>query len=348
MTQKSKKNNHISHLIRIAVAVAALYFAFKGESFRSIAKIFSGLSINIFLAAIVLNIIGQLVFVFRWLVLLRAQHIKLDYLPALKLHFLGLFYNNCLPGAIGGDVLRAWYVTKHTERKIEAALSVIVDRTIGFACTITMIFLAYWLIPAGESEAKLQFSTQFDPVSLAIKLLLGILILVVLLVIVLIIMYKIRKFRPILLKYAFIFAIKWKIWVGRIATAIKLYCSKPFTLLVAIILSFTCQAIPVFGLYLVGKNLGIEAHIKYYYVFFPLSWVIGAIPISVGGAGVMELGLKGLFGQVAKVTETQGLILALTQRFTWLLTSIPGVIIHLTGKHLPDKKEIEAGIKTPI
>ncbi len=62
----------------------------------------------------------------------------------------------------------------------------------------------------------------------------------------------------------------------------------------------------------------------------------------------MELGLKGMFGQVAQVTETQGLILALTQRFTWLLTSIPGVIIHLLGKHLPNKKEMELEIKTPV
>jgi uncharacterized protein (TIRG00374 family) len=341
LAQKSKKNKHISHLIRIVIAVAALYFAFKGESFRNIAKIFSGLSINIFIAALVLNVVGQLVFVFRWLVLLRAQRVKLDYLPALKLHFLGLFYNNCLPGAIGGDVLRAWYVTMHTEKKIEAALSVVVDRIIGFACTIAMVFLAYWLIPTGQTEAKLQFSAQFGSLSLILKLLLGLVILVVLAVIVLAIMYKIRKLRPILMKYAFVFALKWKMWVGRITTAIKLYCSKPLTLLLAVVLSFICQAIPVYGLYLVGKNLGIEAHIKYYYIFFPLSWVIGSIPISVGGAGVMELGLKGMFGQVAKVTETQGLILALTQRFTWLLTSIPGVIIHLTGKHLPDSKRLE-------
>jgi uncharacterized membrane protein YbhN (UPF0104 family) len=236
----------------------------------------------------------------------------------------------------------------HTDKKIEAALSVLIDRIIGFSCTIALVFLAYWLIPTGDTEAKLQFSTQFNPISLILKLLIGIVIIVILAAVVLTIMYKTRKLRPILLKYAFIFALKWKIWVGRIKTAVKLYCSKPLTLLLAIILSFTCQAIPVFGLYLVGKNLGIESHIKYYYIFFPLSWVIGAIPISVGGAGVMELGIKGMFGQVAKVTETQGLILALTQRFTWLLTSIPGVIIHLTGKHLPDKKEMELEIKTPV
>jgi uncharacterized protein (TIRG00374 family) len=235
-------------------------------------------------------------------------------------------------------VLRAWYVTKHTEKKIEAALSVVVDRTIGFACTIAMVFLTYWLIPGGESEAKLQFSAQFNPVSLAIKLFLGLVILIVLAVIVLTIMYKTRKLRPILLKYAFLFALRWKLWIGRVFEAIKLYCRKPFTLLLAIILSFTCQAIPVYGMYLVGKNLGIEAHIKYYYVFFPLSWIIGAIPISVGGAGVMELGIQGMFNAIGVFDKIP--TLAITQRLTWILTSIPGVVIHLTGKHLPGEKEI--------
>jgi len=72
-----------------------------------------------------------------------------------------------------------------------------------------------------------------------------------------------------------------------------------------------------------------------------LSWVIGVIPISVGGAGVMELGLKGLFSQVAQVTTELGLGLGLAQRIIWLLTSIPGVIIHITGKHLPKEQRIE-------
>ncbi|MFA5293711.1 MAG: lysylphosphatidylglycerol synthase transmembrane domain-containing protein [Phycisphaerae bacterium] len=332
----SKKTKHISHLIRIVVAVAALYFAFRGESIKDIVGNFSKLSIFVIFASIALNIAGQLVFVFRWLVLLRAQGITIKYWSALKLHFLGLFYNNCLPGAVGGDALRAWYVTMHTDKKIEAALSVLVDRAIGMACTIAMIFLAYWLIPAGDSGTHLQFGTQFNLVSLIVKLTLGVLILVVLAAIILFIMFKTRKFRPILFKYMFIFMLKYKMWISRVVTAVKLYCSKPFTLLLAVILSFTCQALPVYGLYLVGRNLGIEAHIKYYYIFFPLSWIIGIIPISVGGAGVMELGLKGLFGQVAQVTTEQGLGLALAQRIIWLLTSIPGVIIHITGKHLPN------------
>ena len=344
MTQKSKKTRHFSHLIRVLIAIGALYFAFKGESVRDIVKVFGNLNILVFLAAVALYAAGNLVFVLRWLMLLRTQGIHVDYWPALKLHLLGLFYNNCLPGSVGGDLLRAWYVTKHTDKKIEAAMSVFVDRAIGMACTIAMVFLTYWLMPKGGMETQFTLGADFNFLSLSVKLLLVIVVIVLLAAIVLAVMYSSRKLRPVLFKYAFVLSIKWKLWLGRIITAVKLYCCKPFILLLAVMLTFICQSMPIYGLYLVGKNLGIEAHLRYYFMFFPLSWIIGIVPISVGGAGVMELGLKGLFGKVAQVTETQGLILALAQRFTWLIISIPGVIVHLTGKHLPDEAEIEKEI----
>ena len=332
----AKKSKHISHLIRVVVAVGALYFAFKGESVRNIVRDFGSLNILIFIVAIFFNIAGNLIFVLRWLILLRAQGVYISYWPALKLHMLGLFYNNCLPGSVGGDALRAWYVTMHTEKKIEAAMSVFVDRAIGLTCTIAMVFLTYWLMPKGGKDTQFTLGADFSIASLSLKLLLSVLAIAVLAAIVIAVMYFSRKLRPILLKYAFVFSIRWKIWSGRVIQAILLYCSKPFTLLLAVVLTFICQALPIYGLYLVGDNLGIQANIRYYFMFFPLSWIIGIIPISVGGAGVMELGLKGLFGKVAQVTTEQGLGLAIAQRLIWLLTSIPGVIIHITGKHLPD------------
>jgi glycosyltransferase 2 family protein len=331
----SVKSKHLSHLIRFLIAAAALYFAFKGESVKNIIRDFGGLNIFIFIIAILLNVVGNLIFVLRWLLLLRTQGVYVSYWPALKLHMLGLFYNNCLPGSVGGDALRAWYVTKHTNKKIEAAMSVFVDRAIGMACTIAMVFLSYWLMPKGSKETQFTLGADFSLASLAIKFLLASVLMIIIAAIVIAVMYTSRKLRPILFKYIFIFSIKWKLWFDRILQAIKLYCCSPLILLLAVVLTFICQSLPIYGLYLVGKDIGIPANIRYYFMFFPLSWIIGVIPISVGGAGVMELGIKGLFGKVSQVTTEQGLGLALAQRLIWLITSIPGVIIHLTGKHLP-------------
>ena len=67
------------------------------------------------------------------------------------------------------------------------------------------------------------------------------------------------------------------------------------------LLTFACQGVFIIGVWLVGKNIGVEAHFKYYFIFFPLSWVIGSLPISVGGAGVTEWWLKDIFVRVCGV-----------------------------------------------
>ncbi|MEN6385458.1 MAG: lysylphosphatidylglycerol synthase transmembrane domain-containing protein [Phycisphaerales bacterium] len=337
MAEVTKKNKHTMNIIRLLVAAGAFYLAFRGVDMKQMFVNFSKLKPIVIAAAIVMSLAGQLVFVFRWLLLLKIQDISIKYVQAMKLHFVGLYYNICLPSSVGGDALRMWYVTKHTDKKMEAALSVLVDRIMGMICTFMIIFVAYWFMPGGDTKLKF----EFDIIPTLIKAVLAVVILFVLAGITLFAMYKIRRFRPILFKYGFIFMLKWKMWSSRFITAIKLYCSKPFTLLFALALGFTCQALPITALYLVGRNLGIEANLKYYFIFFPLSWIMGIIPISIGGAGVVELGLREMFSKVAAVTSEQGLGLGLAQRIIWLLTSIPGVIIHISGKHLPEEERIE-------
>lgn len=89
------------------------------------------------------------------------------------------------------------------------------------------------------------------------------------------------------------------------------------------------------GFWFLGRNIGIETSIKYYYVFFTLVWVIGAVPVSVAGAFVVEGVLAVLFVTMAHVPEADAGALALLQRFVWLLASLPGAVIHLMGAHLP-------------
>ncbi len=59
------------------------------------------------------------------------------------------------------------------------------------------------------------------------------------------------------------------------------------------------------------------------------------MPVSIGGAVVVEGMLMVLFINIAGVAEDSALALALSQRFVWILTSLPGAVIHLTGAHLP-------------
>ena len=59
------------------------------------------------------------------------------------------------------------------------------------------------------------------------------------------------------------------------------------------------------------------------------------MPVSIGGAGVMEWWLKYCSSRFAAVAPEAAWRLALCQRIIWMLTSLPGAVIHMSGFHLP-------------
>jgi uncharacterized membrane protein YbhN (UPF0104 family) len=95
------------------------------------------------------------------------------------------------------------------------------------------------------------------------------------------------------------------------------------------------QLLTITGFWFLGRNIGVDVSIKYYYVFFTLTWVLGAVPISIGGVAVVEFSLVALFIKFAGVSKEAAAALALCQRAVWMLASLPGAAIHLMGAHLP-------------
>jgi hypothetical protein len=332
---KSKRSRYISYLLRISVAALALYLTFRGEDLAKIADVLLGINFWIFAASLALWVLSQVVFVTRWYLLMRTQSIHIGYWTAFNLNLLGIFYNNCLPTSIGGDLIRAWYVTTHTDKKLEAALSVLVDRFIGLAGTVIMAFCCYWFIPVDEQKERLSLSlnlnlsqslNEYKWISAAI----GIVFALVLLVFI-----SNAKSRNMLRKVFRLFCEKGKIFLQKTNNAIRIYCSKIFTLILALLLTFLCQAIFILGMWLIGREIGIDVPMKYYFVFFPIAWIVGSLPVSIGALGIWEGTLKLLFGKVAAGLDEQVLALASYHRILWLIGSLPGVVIHLLGAHLP-------------
>jgi len=332
---KSKKSKYISYLLRISVAAGALYLTFRGEDLAKIADVLLGINFWIFAASLALWVLSQVVFVARWCLLMRIQSIHIGYWKAFNLNLLGVFYNNCLPTAIGGDLVRAWYVTTHTDKKVEAALSVLVDRFIGLAGTIIMAFCCYWFIPVDGQKERLTFSFNLNLSQIWneykwIFAAVGMAFAIVLLAFV-----SNAGGRNLLRKTFRLVDEKGKIFLQKTNNAIRIYCSKIFTLVLALFLTFLCQAIFILGMWLIGREIGIDVPMKYYFVFFPIAWVVGSLPVSIGALGIWEGTLKLLFGKVAAGLDEQVLALVSYHRILWLIGSLPGVVIHLLGAHLP-------------
>jgi len=332
---KAGKNRYISYIFRFAVAAAALYLAFRKEDLGGVVKVISGLNLWIFAASLALYVIAQLIFALRWSLLLWVQSIKIGYWPAVRLHFLGLFYNNCLPTSVGGDLLRAWYVTRHTDKKLEAVLSVFVDRVVGLTGMLLMVFFFYWFIPVDGQRQRFEFSYRFNFLQRLNDYRWFLVGIVAAFAIVIIVFISSGKGRDLLCRsYRFVYG-NAVVVLRRSRMAVRIYYSKMWVVICAMLLTFCLQGLCIVAMWLIGREIGVTAHIKYYFIFFPLSWLLGMLPISVGGLGITEGGLKVMFVRLCGVSGKHALVLALGQRLIWLFGSLPGAVVHLVGAHLP-------------
>jgi uncharacterized protein (TIRG00374 family) len=270
----------------------------------------------------------------RWWLLLRTQFIFIAFWAAVRLYFLGWFYNNFMPSSLGGDLIRAWYVTKHTEKKLQAVLSVFVDRVIGLFSTLIIAVFFYSFFLRGEGTVITHRSRDglFKSVVEYRGTLLWMFVVIAAIFGVLLLHRRGRAMLGETWSYIYVRVVKV---IEKLKDATILYCSRPWTILAAFGLTVFVQLLTITGFWFLAVNMGITASIKYYYVFFTLTWVLGAIPVSIGGAVVVEGSLVILFTQFAGIEEPAAWAIALCQRVVWMLASLPGAVIHLTGAHLP-------------
>jgi uncharacterized protein (TIRG00374 family) len=331
--------------LRIGVAVLAMYLAGRDVNWGRTWEIVKGLNLGILAVALLLLFANQTIVATRWYLLLRLQSIDIGLIPAIKLTFLGFSYNNFLPSSVGGDVLRAWYVTKHTPKRLEAVLSVFIDRLIGLSGLFLSAITAYLLFPKTTVAENLTLTSKSLP-DLLTKYKWVIFALSAAIAAIFIVAVLLPKTRR-LLKLGYTYTITTgKHILVKLSKAAFLYCCRPMWMLGFLAMTLFCQTIFVFGLWLVGRELGITVGFVYYLVFIPISWVIGMLPISIGGFGVVEGALVLLFVQLAGVNRDNAFAMAICQRFLFWAVSLPGLFIHMVGAHVPE--EFSVDYKEPV
>jgi len=339
--EEVRKKRHASFIFRVVVAGGAILWVFHGQDWGELARVFLRLDPWYFALSLAVFILAQVIIAVRWWLLLRAQAIHIAVTTAVRLFFLGLFYNNVMPGSVGGDLLKAWYVTKHTEKRLAGALSVFVDRLIGLFGLVVMAIFTWALFVRGELRAAAEVEPADGENWLSRNA--GTLRWVGLagaVVVFLVLMHPHTRAR---LKLAA--SRGWARAVGLLREtreAIVLYCSRPWTLVWALILTFIAQSMVIVAFWLLGRNLTIEAGLQHYFVIFPVMWVIAAVPVSIAGLGILEAGTVEMFTFLTGAAASKVLALAFCQRFVWVLASLPGGLIHLLGAHLPREISVDA------
>ena len=146
------------HILQLAVTVALLIWVFHDPAKRAQMGIALRAADYQWVAlAIAAYILVEVAAAIRWQILLKVQDIHLS-LPRMSgLFFIGMFYNQFLPGGTGGDIMKTYLLLKETPTKMGALLAVIFDRLIGLVALIsitgTLIALRFhWLSQTPETK----------------------------------------------------------------------------------------------------------------------------------------------------------------------------------------------------
>jgi uncharacterized protein (TIRG00374 family) len=91
------------------------------------------------LAVYMTSIVGTFI---RWYFLVRVIEPRFTLRPTLLLGSIGMVFNLVIPGAVGGDLIKAAYLVRMHIRKTQAVASMVIDRILGLLALFVLAAIA--------------------------------------------------------------------------------------------------------------------------------------------------------------------------------------------------------------
>jgi uncharacterized membrane protein YbhN (UPF0104 family) len=229
----------------------------------------------------------------RWWVLLRTVSVRLPLLTAWRLTLVGLFFNLFLPGAVGGDAVKAVYASRVAPdgRKIEAVTTVLIDRVLGLGTLLLLGIVGACLVPVIAPDDP-GLNRVVAPILAWVK---GAWVWI-----------AVGSLGAAL---GLIGLLWWRrrdsagaagdsggqSLARRMAKTLAIAASSPGALASVIGLSALAHLLAIAAIFIVGRALGGElGAIQHIYVV-PLGFIINAIPGTPGGIGIGEAAFEKLY-----------------------------------------------------
>lgn len=267
---------------------------------------------ELILLSILINMFLSVVVAYRLKLLMSGQKIILSIKDAVYLTFIGYFFNNFLPTAIGGDLAKAYYASKKTNNKAASYAAVLADRILGLIATLLVALIGILFIGKTLDNKFILWSVPV--LFLFVVIMMGLLL------------KKNNRIEDAALEKKGLFqTIKSKIL--KLYIAMNLYRNHPVIMIKGIVLSIFLQAGSIVSVYVFILSIGGYMDIFKLFFIIPLVWAVSMIPLSVNGLGVRENGfvvlLQGFIGRDKAIT------IALLWLGLIMLYSFIGWILHL-------------------
>lgn len=260
--------------------------------------------------------------------MLKIQQVRLSLWQSIKLTFAGNFFNFALPGMTGGDLIKAYYITRFTHRKTEAVTTVFLDRVVGLSSLVLM---------AGAMIIFTRDPSQFRQLAAMLG------VICAALAVGGVVVFS-RRVRRVLRLSALVDRLPMSAQLHRIGQATLAVRGHKTLVTLSLLITLVLQTIVIVSATVMARDaLAMQGSFTHFFIYVAIGFLISAVPISPPQAvGVMEFFYIQFFTYGGLNSASQAVALALAVRLIQLFWSLPGVLVPLFGAHLPNRVELEA------
>jgi len=272
--RKHKKliNTALRIIISLGLIIYLIMTQFK--DFKTIASTLKDISILLILLSAATHFYGIWITAFRWQTLLKTQGVRLSLLSLSSSTLVGQFFNNFLPTSIGGDVYRAYDVSKKSNFPMSSSVSIlVVERLSGIIASGVFATVALFL-----------GFTAIGGKSIVIPII--IFLAVSIFIFFLILNPNILGLHKLAKKIKFLQKILDKL--SNVYNTFLSFKNYKWALVKVIFYSLTLQFAVIINYWLASRSLGITLDLEVFIFIVPVVSIISMLPISLGGIGVRE------------------------------------------------------------
>ncbi|MEW6739466.1 MAG: lysylphosphatidylglycerol synthase transmembrane domain-containing protein [Nitrospirota bacterium] len=283
-------------MAKLSVSTVLFYFLLSRIGIQTIINNIRMLSPETFIAAVGMYIAATYLSSRRWNLLI-PQDVETKRL--FPLYMMGSFFNAYMPGIIGGDAVKAYYLSKvlkednstHTSQSSLsiAIASVFMDRYIGFSALLSISIIAF---PFGFNYLEGTHVKWLMPMVL-VAFISGS-----------IIVFKFRLGERV--KFLF-----------RIYEYFQIYSRKKGVLFKAFLYSVVIQISGIIAIYILSKGISLNISFLSLLIFVPIIILISFIPVSISGIGLREGAFVIFLGTIGVPSD-----LAMTLSILWFLSVV--------------------------
>lgn len=320
--------------VKIALSLGILAYLAQAVDWPTLMAIIAGVDGWIFALAVI-TMAGPIVLTsIRWQVILRSQGIALPVRKVIAFDLTGLFFNSVLPGSTGGDMVRAVLAIRlFPNEKTRIVLSLVADRGTGLITLLLVAVLTLLLRPEIFAGSELLQNV----VTFAIWMLLA----AVTVFLVLLGSHRARRSAPIdrILKF-----LRRNALASKLIGFVSPFLSRPFLVLSLFAITFLSYGSNFLSGYFLAQALHLPLTFTQVVIMLAVVYVAISLPISMGGHGLRELVMVGMFlalGVVIKNPQEAAIAYSVLLFAIQLIWSLVGGLFFLSYRNLLTQSRLD-------